>query len=70
MPRQYDSNTRFYSSRTTTSPPRPRRRVILYASAAGAGASLLAVADDVKGTFEGAERAGRVASALFICINE
>lgn len=41
----------------------------MYAGGA-AGVGLLTVADDIKGTYEGAERAGRVASALFICINE
>lgn len=44
--------------------------VLLFASVGAVGASVAAVADDVKATYEGAERAGRVASALFICINE
>lgn len=44
--------------------------MLLYASGGVAGAGLLAVADDIKSTYEGTERAMRVASALFICIND
>ncbi|KUI74223.1 hypothetical protein VM1G_09771 [Cytospora mali] len=67
--RQFSSGKSSHSLRSTRPPPRPRK-LILYASGGVAGASLLAVADDIKGTYEGAERAGRVASALFICIND
>ncbi|ROW10079.1 hypothetical protein VPNG_06485 [Cytospora leucostoma] len=42
----------------------------LYASGGVAGAALFSAADDIKGAYEGAERAGRVASALAICIND
>jgi aarF domain-containing kinase len=37
---------------------------------ASAGASLLAFGDDIKTSYEATERAGRVAAALGICINE
>lgn len=60
---------RLYSSYSRPTIPK-RRGVWLFASVGAAGASVLAVADDVKATYEGVERAGRVASALFICINE
>ncbi|CAM1500936.1 Fc.00g100980.m01.CDS01 [Cosmosporella sp. VM-42] len=48
------------------------QRVVLYASsgAAAVGASTLAFADDIKGIYEGAERTGRVAATLGICIND
>lgn len=68
--RQHGSGRRSYSSRTTAPPPRRAGRAILYVSAAGAAVAATTVAEDVKGTVEGAQRAGRVASALFICINE
>ncbi|CAI0649870.1 unnamed protein product [Colletotrichum noveboracense] len=46
-------------------------RVLLLASGGGAaGASVLAFGDDIKYGYEGAERAGRVASALAVCIND
>ncbi|KAJ4395899.1 hypothetical protein N0V93_000115 [Gnomoniopsis smithogilvyi] len=67
---KYGSNRRAYSSRTTQPPPRQRRTVLLCASLGAAGASVLAVGDDIKGAYEGTQRAGRVASALFICIND
>lgn len=70
VPRQNGWDRRTYSSKTTGQPRRPRGRVLLFASVAGAGASILAVTDNVKSTYQGSERALRVASALFICINE
>lgn len=48
-----------------------KRRVILAAAGAGTlGASTLAFGDDIKHAYEAAERSGRVASTLFVCINE
>ncbi|KAH8671187.1 ubiquinone biosynthesis protein [Xylariales sp. PMI_506] len=53
-------------------PPPPKRRgVILTAAAAGgAGVGVLAFTDDIKYGYDAAERTGRVASALAICIND
>ena len=47
-------------------------RAVLYASAGAAtvGASTLAFTDDIKSGYEAAERTGRVAVALAVCINE
>jgi len=52
--------------------PRPKRRgKILFAAAGGAlGVSALAFGDDVRHAYEAAERSGRVASTLFVNINE
>lgn len=52
--------------------PRRAPRIALYASAgtAAIGASAFALVDDIKTGYEAAERAGRVASTLMICINE
>lgn len=51
-------------------PPR-RTGAILLASGGGvAAAGALAFADDIKNGYGAAERAGRVAATLFICINE
>lgn len=68
--RTYGHNRKFHSSGTSKPPPSSRRTVLLCASLGAAGASVLAVGDDIKGAYEGTQRAGRVASALFICINE
>lgn len=47
-------------------------RVVLFAAASGGalGASTLAFGDDIKHAYEAAERSGRVASTLAVCINE
>src|SRR5688500_14927453 len=47
-------------------------RVALYASAGvgAVGATAAAFTDDIKTAYEAAERAGRVAATLMICINE
>ena len=55
----------------TASKPRSRRRAVILASAGGVlGASVLAFGDDIKTTYEATERSLRVASTLFICVNE
>ena len=48
------------------------RRVLLYASSstAAVGAATLAFSDEIKSGLESAERTGRVATALAVCINE
>lgn len=48
------------------------RRPLLYASAGvgTVGATALAFTDDIKNSYEAAERTGRVAVALAVCINE
>lgn len=45
---------------------------MLYASSSTAvvGASMLAFSDELKSGYESAERTGRVAAALTVCINE
>ncbi|KAI8251621.1 ABC1 family protein [Colletotrichum sp. SAR11_239] len=72
-------NTRGFSSTSSRAsagraPPKGGQRgsrVLLLASGGGAaGASVLAFGDDIKYGYEGAERAGRVASALAVCIND
>ncbi|KAK0651561.1 ABC1 family-domain-containing protein [Cercophora newfieldiana] len=50
---------------------RTRRRTVILASAGGAlGAGVLAFGDDIKTTYEASERSLRVASTLFICVND
>ena len=52
-------------------PPRARRTTVLLATAGGgATVGLLAVGDDVKNAYEGAERTGRVVSALVTNVND
>jgi aarF domain-containing kinase len=48
------------------------RRPLLYASAGAGtiGATALALGDDIKNSYEAAERTGRVAAALAVCIND
>jgi aarF domain-containing kinase len=48
------------------------KRPLLYASAGvgTVGATALAFTDDIKNSYEAAERTGRVAVALAVCINE
>ncbi|KAK0720720.1 ABC1 family-domain-containing protein [Lasiosphaeris hirsuta] len=54
-----------------TSIPRSRRRVVILATAGGAAtAGLLAVGDDIKAFSETVQRSGRVATTLFICVND
>ncbi|KAF6802318.1 aarf domain-containing kinase [Colletotrichum sojae] len=74
-----NSSTRGFSSTSSKkgphagrAPPKGGRRgVWLFASGGGAAATgALAFADDIKYGYEGAERAGRVAAALAVCIND
>jgi len=66
LSRQYATSKPF-----TNPKPRSRRRlVILATTGGGAAAGLLAVSDDLKITYEAAERSSRVAYALLVCINE
>ncbi|KAI2618218.1 ABC1-domain-containing protein [Hypoxylon sp. NC1633] len=60
------------SSRYSKIPPKPprTRATVLTAAATAAGAGVLAFTDDIKYGYEGAERTGRVAAALTICIND
>lgn len=71
--RQLGTTSRTSSSKSNARPTR-RRAVILAAAGTGVAttilASVLAFTDDVKHTYGAAERTGRVASALAICINE
>lgn len=69
--------SRRYASRAPSPSPghrgrweRPRRRLLYASSGAAAGASILAFTDDIKSGYDAAERTGRVAVALGICINE
>lgn len=64
------ATSRFSSSAKQSAGPSRRRLVLLAATGGAAGASILAFTDDIKQSYESAERAGRVASALGICINE
>ncbi|KAH6655662.1 ABC1 family protein [Truncatella angustata] len=57
-------------SRQTPSTPKSRRIVLTAAATAGTGAGILAFTDDIKFGYEATERAGRVASALYINISE
>ncbi|KAI0179598.1 ABC1-domain-containing protein [Hypoxylon sp. FL1284] len=70
LARQYTTGSSHYSKR----PPRPpkSRATALTAAAASATAAvaILAFADELKHNYNAAERAGRVASALSICIND
>ncbi|KAK4162613.1 ABC1 family-domain-containing protein [Cladorrhinum sp. PSN259] len=58
-------------SSSSKSRPRGKRTAILLATAGGgATAGLLAVGDDVKNTYEGMERTGRVVNALVLNVND
>jgi aarF domain-containing kinase len=47
------------------------RRILLYASSgAAAGISVLAFSDNIKSGYDTAERSGRVATVLALCIND
>lgn len=49
----------------------PNARLILFASTgAAAGTAALAFTDEIKNSYEAAERTGRVVAALAVCINE
>ncbi|TDZ26133.1 ABC1 family protein MCP2 [Colletotrichum sidae] len=74
-----NSTTRGFSSTSSKAsggriPPRGGRkgsRVLLLASGGGAAAAgVLAFTDDLKYGYDAAERAGRVAAALAVCIND
>lgn len=67
--RQYGSKT---GPSFSAPKPKPRRRtaVLLASAGGGAAAMLLAVGDDVKNGYGAAERTGRVAAALGLCVNE
>lgn len=73
-PRVYwGTNGRGFSSKARTSGRTlPRRAgVLLLASGGGAAtAGVLAFTDDIKYGYDAAERAGRVAAALAVCIND
>lgn len=60
------------SSSQGAGPKRKPRRALLFASTSAAvgGVTALAFVDDIKGTYEAAERSGRVVAGLGICINE
>lgn len=78
-PLSYRTNSlisRQYGSKTGRSRPKPishrgRRTAVLLATAGGgATVGLLAVGDDVKNAYEGAERTGRVVGALVMNVND
>lgn len=52
--------------------PRPKRKGRVYLAAAGGalGVTTIAFTDDLRHAFKAAERSGRVASTLAVCINE
>ena len=60
-----------YTNRAGRIPGQKKGGKILFAAAGGAlGVSALAFGDDVRHAYEAAERSGRVASTLFVNINE
>ncbi|KAL3424463.1 ABC1 family protein [Phlyctema vagabunda] len=62
-----------YSTKSQSAPasPRTNRRVLLAATTGTAvGVGTFAFADDIKHSYKAAERSGRVASALAVCIND
>lgn len=67
---------RFFASRawssSKTRAQKGRKGVLLLASGGGAAATggVLAFTDDIKYGYDATERAGRVAAALAVCINE
>ncbi|KAK3996728.1 ABC1 family-domain-containing protein [Cladorrhinum sp. PSN332] len=68
--RQYGTKTEGGGS-SSKSRPRGRRTAIILATAGGgATVGLLAVGDDVKNTYEGMERTGRVVGALALNVND
>ncbi|OIW23633.1 hypothetical protein CONLIGDRAFT_137065 [Coniochaeta ligniaria NRRL 30616] len=73
--RQYASSSR--STKFPKQPVRPprRKRAVIWAAtgtgvATGVLAGVLAFGDQIKYSYDAAERTGRVASGLAICINE
>lgn len=75
-PRQFIAR-RFVSGQSSSSHANggaksgPNARLILFASTgAAAGTAALAFTDEIKNSYEAAERTGRVVAALAVCINE
>ena len=58
------------NSRRIPKTPRSRAAILAAAATGATGAGVLAFTDDIKYGYEAAERTGRVAAALGICINE
>ncbi|KAI1875627.1 uncharacterized protein JN550_001913 [Neoarthrinium moseri] len=69
-PFQRSFGTRSSNHSGQTPPPRSRRIVLTAAATGAAGAGALAFTDDIKHGYEATERASRVATTLFICIND
>jgi hypothetical protein len=65
---------RAFASNTRIEPPLKGRngkgRLVLAAVGGGLGVGLFAFGDDVAHAYRGAERTGRVVTALAVCINE
>jgi aarF domain-containing kinase len=59
-----------YATRVKRPRPQRKARVLLAATGGAMGAGALAFTDDLKHAYKAAERSGRVASTLFVCINE
>ncbi|KAI1778698.1 ABC1-domain-containing protein [Hypoxylon cercidicola] len=68
LARKYATGSSHYSKH----PPKPPKRgtVLTAAATAATGAGVLAFTDDIKYGYDATERAGRVAAALAICIND
>jgi aarF domain-containing kinase len=65
------SQARQYSTKTAEiKKSKTRGRVILVATGALLGAGAIAFKDDARHVYQGAQRSGRVLSALAVCINE
>ncbi|KAI0156858.1 ABC1-domain-containing protein [Xylariaceae sp. FL1272] len=68
-PRQY-SNASSHANRRPSRPTRSRVTVLAASATGATGVGLLAFTDDIKYGYDATERAGRVAAALFLCIND
>ncbi|XXH04309.1 hypothetical protein Hte_010723 [Hypoxylon texense] len=71
LARRYATGTgsSHYSKRPPR-PPRARATVLTAAATAATGAGVLAFTDDIRYGYDATERAGRVAAALAVCIND
>ncbi|KAI2627339.1 ABC1-domain-containing protein [Hypomontagnella submonticulosa] len=69
LSRRYATGPSGYSKRPPKA-PKTRVAILTAAATAATGAGVLAFTDDIKSGYEATERAGRVATALAICIND
>ena len=68
--RGYARERNAYGNSSSQSAKPKRARVLAAAAVGGLGLTAVTFTDDIKHSYGAAERSGRVASTLFVCINE